>query len=159
MKIMSSLNLMIFFTCCMVDAVMFATHKEPSSILPGYHNNIIDISYNIDQDNGRAMVIALEEDPICIYAPLSYQDYLNASVVKTYFLPRTHITEAQMQYLANDMRKELGLLDIDLQVSQVQGRHYGVELTFLMNSINRYSIEKNIDRNHKMIRFLILEQK
>ena len=137
----------IFFTMLLLQEFAYARQAVPSNNLVAYRNEITDISY--EQTDAIALVIQSQVNPICIYAPLTYQEYEHDNIQKTYFFPRTKLTDTN--HLA--FVEKLELLGIDVKIDEIRGKNYGLQMVFMMQSDHPYQIVKTIDRDEKSVRF------
>lgn len=150
-----NIKMLALFSYILMSAVSVRA-DEPSNILAAYHNRISQISYSVGSHDERAISLLCQYDPICVYTPLKYEDVGNDSLTKTYFLPRTKCADLDMRYFYDDLHHSLKLLGIDLQISDVKDLHYGVQMSFTMQSHAAYDIVKVIDSDKKMVRFHII---
>lgn len=141
-------------TVVMVQAV--GAPKEPSQTLQAYRNKISQISYSLGSDDQRAITFLCQNDPICMYIPLTFEDSEDVSLKKTYFLPRTKCSDFQMRYFYEDLHDSLKSIGIDLQINDVKDYNYGLSMSFTMESADAYDIVKVVDRDKKMVRFDIV---
>ncbi|MBV8661026.1 MAG: hypothetical protein JO129_02690 [Candidatus Dependentiae bacterium] len=139
-----------------IQAVTFGA-GEPTTRLAAYSNKISEIIYSVGSDDQYALTFLCQDDPICMYTPLTYEDYSDDSLTKTYFLPRTQCTDSQIHYCYKDLHDRLKLIGIDLKVmNETKSFNYGLRLSFTMQSHDAYEIVKVIDSDKKTVRFDIV---
>ncbi len=141
---------------CLASNAIVARQHEPSQMLLAYHNKILNISYVMDSDHKHSIQFSFEYDPICMYTPLSYKESLDSSLTKTYFLPRTKSTDLQISNFYEDLHESLQLLGIDVQITKIENKNYGLQISFTMQSDNFYDIVKIVDHDKKTVCFDIV---
>lgn len=146
-------NIILFF--CLSTAAIFAKEAQPSSMLAAYNNKIANIVYSVGSHDQCAITFFCENNPICIYTPLSLEDS-QGSLTKTYFLPRTKCADAEMRYVYDDICNALKNFGIDMQVEQFRSANYGLRVTFTMESSDAYDIVKVVDSGEKTVSFNIV---
>lgn len=139
---------MIIFT-----TLLSGKTNQLSTTLPAYHNKISDISYAVGSDDQHALTFALQQEPICMYTPLQYQDLHEMSLRKTYFLPRTTCADAHTRYFYDDVKKSLQPLGIDVHFKEINDIHYGLQMVFTIASESKYDVVKIVDTDKKLIHF------
>ncbi len=147
-------NIMLF--CCLSTIAIFAREQEPSGTIAAYNNKILSVAYSVGSHDQHAITFFCQNDPICIYTPLSYDDSDSSSLTKTYFLPRTQCADSQMRYFYDDIHGALAQIGIDMQIDQTKKYNYGLRVTFTMQSENAYDIVKVVNADTKTVSFNII---
>jgi len=129
----------------------------PTSNLLAYSNHISKMSYSVGSGDQHSLSLLCDKSPIAYYTPVRYEDSLPSSYRKTYFLPRTGSLDYQLKYFYNDVQDNLKMLGIILEIDEITGKYFGLQISFTMLS-DQYTIVKNIDTQNNIIRFDIFEK-
>lgn len=141
-------------TVTMIQAV---SSIESTTMLAAYSNQISQITYSVGSDDQYALAFLCQNDPICMYTPLTYEESCDGSLTKTYFLPRTQCEKSQMYYCYKDLHAKLKLIGIDLKIrNDTSSLNYGLRISFTMKPDDAYDIVKIIDTDKKIVRFDIV---
>lgn len=144
-------------SACVLEAKSLKNTYELSTTLAAYRNKISDISYTLGTNDQHIVTISFQSRPIYIYTPLSCEDSSEASLTKTYFLPHTKSTTAQMHYINEDVRNALKILGIDVSIQKIiHPKNDGLQINFMMQTDSAYKIVKRIDTDKKTIEFEIV---
>ena len=152
--------IILFFS--VLSFTIFAIQPGPATVMAGYDNKISQIAYSVGSHDQHALTLLCQKNPICIYTPLSYADHQDASLTKTYFLPRTQCEGSKMQSFYTDLHESFKLLGIDLKIDDMTDLNYGVRknhgirLSFTMQPDHAYDIVKHIDSDKKTVSFTLV---
>lgn len=158
MNIVIKISIFVGTSLALSHNMVYARPMQPSSTLAAYHNKVVNM-YDVDEHNNQhAMVMSFVHHPVCIYTPLSYQDSLVTSLQKTYFLPKTRLSDFQKDVKYRNLCQSLQKLGIVLQIDEITGVHYGLQINFIMPSYDQYDITNKIDHDQKIVRFDIVKK-
>ena len=146
----------VMIVVAMIQTVMMTHAAMPSSTIAAYNNKISHISYSLGSDDQHAITFLCQNNPICMYTPLTYEDSFEKSLTKTYFLPRTKSLNSGMQKYYHELRENLQEIGIDLDIHEIEDDNYGLSMSFTMQSDDTYDIVKVIDSDKKTVRFDIV---
>jgi len=138
---------------CLSSSLWAAHGDQPGSIIPAYENKISHILFSQGAQDQQALTFILENDPICVYTPLTFQNFMDDHYAKTYFFPRTKCHSSQIKYLEKELKHSLKQMGIDFYVRNIQNDHHGLSITFALEAFDAYDIIKVVDADKKMIRF------
>lgn len=133
--------------------------------LPAYKNQISDIVCSVGSDDQLAVTFVCDQNPICMYTPLSYQDIDNSSLTKHYYLPLTTCTQGQLDYCSQYVYKCFKKVGVEVKIEEVKNfdrtfsflaKNYGLRISFTMQPGISYDITKVIDAEKKLVSFNFL---
>lgn len=134
---------------------------EPSTILPAYRNHISQVSSTVGSDDQFALTFICQNNPICMYTPLTYEDCDELSRTKTYYFPCMSYTDEQRNYFFKDLPRSLKKMGIDVSVEEIKNNKllyslsqgYGLRISFTVQPGFSYDIVKCIDTEKKSVSF------
>jgi len=155
MKIFIMNSILTMFVIGMSQGIVLSK-ADVSKTIAAYENKITSIAYSVGSGDQHALTLSSQLDPICIYVPLTYKDYGDDSLTKTYIFPRMKSSDSQLRYLQNDLRHRLAKIGINLQINAFEKDYHGLRLGFTMQSADAYDIIKIINADKKSVRFEIV---